>query len=140
MAGFGLHAIDHEAVRFVGSIRPCQIFGSGLQRPFFMKQWMKLLAVVFSGFLLSPACYADSGCDDTADASVDQMQCADKANDDSAGLPKDAQIQVNDLTAKMRYFKAIGFHEQSAEARDQIVEIYAEHGVPVPDGYTKWQP
>jgi hypothetical protein len=40
----------------------------------------------------------------------------------------------------MRYFKAIGFHEQSGEARDQIVEIYAEHGVPVPDEYTKWQP
>ena len=53
----------------------------------------------------------------------------------ASSLPKEAQEQVDELKVKMRYFKAIGFHKQSGEARDQIVEIYKQNGVPVPDEY-----
>lgn len=52
-------------------------------------------------------------------------------------LPADAIAQVNELKSKMRYFKAIGFHKQSKEKRDEIVAIYEKHGVLVPDEYKK---
>ena len=56
---------------------------------------------------------------------------------DAPVLPADAAAQVNELKSKMRYFKAIGFHKQSKEKRDEIIAIYDQHGVPVPDEYKK---
>jgi hypothetical protein len=43
--------------------------------------------------------------------------------------------QVKDLDVKVRYFKAIGFHKQSKEKRDEIAAIYEQYGVPLPDEY-----
>ena len=50
----------------------------------------------------------------------------------AAALPEEASAQVNDLAIKMRYFKAIGFHKQSNEEREEIAAIYAKHGVALP--------
>ena len=36
---------------------------------------------------------------------------------------------------KVRDFKAIGFHKQSKEKRDEIAAIYEQYGVPLPDEY-----
>ena len=103
-----------------------------------MKHLMKIVAVLFSGMLLVSVSNAGTGCGDADNASADQVKCAGDAVDTAAkasSLPKEAQEQVDELKVKMRYFKAIGFHKQSGEARDQIVEIYKQNGVPVPDEY-----
>jgi hypothetical protein len=50
-------------------------------------------------------------------------------------LPEDAMAQVKELDVEVRYFKAIGFHKQSKEKRDEIAAIYKKHGVPLPDEY-----
>jgi len=104
-----------------------------------MKQMVKTFAILLSGMLVVSACYAKAGCDDADDAGAGHVKCADEGGHDAAGaassLPKEAQDQVDELTVKMRYFKAIGFHKQSGEARDQIIGIYEQYGVPVPDEY-----
>jgi len=100
-----------------------------------MKSLMKTVAVLFSGILVVSVCYAGTGCDNAGNAGAGQVRCANAAEDGAASLPKEAQDQVDELKVKMRYFKAIGFHKQSGEARDQIVEIYKQNGVPVPDEY-----
>lgn len=102
-----------------------------------MKRLMKIVAALLSGMLVVPACYANAGCG-SVDAGAGQVKCADEAGDpagQASSLPKEAQEQVNELAVKMRYFKAIGFHKQSGAARDQIVEIYEQNGLPVPDEY-----
>ncbi|HUU72588.1 MAG TPA: hypothetical protein VMW70_08170 [Burkholderiales bacterium] len=58
---------------------------------------------------------------------------SDGAN--APALPEEATAQVKELDVKVRYFKAIGFHTQSKEARDEIAAIYETHGVPLPDEY-----
>jgi len=55
--------------------------------------------------------------------------------DDAPVLPKEAAAQVKELDVKVRYFKAIGFHKQSKEKRDEIAAIYEQYGVPLPDEY-----
>lgn len=103
-----------------------------------MKRLMKTFAVLLPGMLVVSVCYAGTGCDDAGNAGADQVQCTDETVGSAAqasSLPKEAQEQVSELAVKMRYFKAIGFHKQSGEARDQIVEIYEQHGLPVPDEY-----
>ena len=99
---------------------------------------MKLIIflVIFALGLIAGPVYSE--CDD-ADRNA-QAQCADAAN--KAGqatgeLPEDALAQVNDLNVKLRYFKAIGFHERSNQKRDEIEAIYNEHGVPLPDEFKK---
>lgn len=54
---------------------------------------------------------------------------------DAPALPDDAMAQVKELDVKVRYFKAIGFHKQSKEKRDEIAAIYEQYGVPLPDEY-----
>jgi hypothetical protein len=54
---------------------------------------------------------------------------------DAPALPEEAMAQVKELDVKVRYFKAIGFHTQSKEKRDEIEAIYEEYGVPLPDEY-----
>lgn len=53
----------------------------------------------------------------------------------TAALPEEAMAQVKELDVKVRYFKAIGFHKQSKEKRDEIAAIYEQYGVPLPDEY-----
>lgn len=53
----------------------------------------------------------------------------------TAALPEEVMAQVKELDVKVRYFKAIGFHKQSKEKRDEIAAIYEQHGVPLPDEY-----
>ena len=99
---------------------------------------MKLVIPLFSVFLVVSTCLADSECRDADGNSVDQAQCADGADASTAngtGLPADALAQVNDLNVKLRYFKAIGFHEKSNQKRDEIEAIYDKYGVPLPDEY-----
>jgi hypothetical protein len=100
-----------------------------------MKRLTRTVAVLFSGMLVVLVCNAGTDCDETGAAGAGQVPCANAAEDGAASLPKEAQDQVDELKVKMRYFKAIGFHKQSGEARDQIVEIYEHNGVPVPDEY-----
>jgi len=54
---------------------------------------------------------------------------------DAPVLPEEAMAQVKELDVKVRYFKAIGFHKQSKEKRDEIAAIYEQYGVPLPDEY-----
>ena len=54
---------------------------------------------------------------------------------DAPVLPEEAAAQVKELDVKVRYFKAIGFHKQSKEKRDEIAAIYEQYGVPLPDEY-----
>ena len=54
---------------------------------------------------------------------------------DAPALPEEAVAQVKELDVKVRYFKAIGFHKQSKEKRDEIAAIYEQYGVPLPDEY-----
>ena len=99
---------------------------------------MKLVIPLFSIFLVVSTCLADSECRDADGNSVDQAQCADGADASTAngpGLPADALAQVNELNVKLRYFKAIGFHKQSNQKRDEIEAIYDKYGVPLPDEY-----
>ena len=99
---------------------------------------MKLVIPLFSIFLVVSTCLADSECRDAHGNSVDQAQCAngaDAPNVNGPGLPEDALAQVNDLNVKLRYFKAIGFHEKSNQKRDEIEAIYDKYGVPLPDEY-----
>lgn len=99
---------------------------------------MKLVIPLFSIFLVVSTCLADSECRDADGNRVGQAQCADGADASTANgpsLPEDALAQVNDLKAKMRYFKAIGFHKQSEEKRDEIETIYEQYSVPLPNEY-----
>ena len=99
---------------------------------------MKFVIPLFSFFLVVSTCLADSECRDAHGNSVDQVQCADGAdapNVNGPGLPADALAQVNELNVKLRYFKAIGFHEKSNQKRDEIEAIYDKYGVPLPDEY-----
>ena len=101
-------------------------------------KFMKFVIPLFSIFLVVSTCLADSECRDADDSSVDQAQCADNANSSTAngpGLPEEALAQVNELNVKLRYFKAIGFHKQSNEKREEIEAIYDEYGVPLPDEF-----
>jgi len=59
----------------------------------------------------------------------------EKSSADGAALPPEVMAQVKDLDVKVRYFKAIGFHKQSKEKRDEIAAIYEQYGVPLPDEY-----
>jgi hypothetical protein len=56
-------------------------------------------------------------------------------NESAPALPEEAMAQVKELDVKVRYFKAIGFHKQSKEKRDEIAVIYEQYGVPLPDEY-----
>jgi hypothetical protein len=99
---------------------------------------MKLVTSLFAFFLVASPCQADSDCRDADGNTIEQAQCAngaDKSTGNASGLPEEALAQVNDLNAKMRYFKAIGFHTHSKEKRDEIEAIYDEYGVPLPDEY-----
>jgi hypothetical protein len=99
---------------------------------------MKLVASLFAFFLVASTCQADSECRDADRNTVEQAQCAngiDKSTGNASALPDEALAQVNELTAKMRYFTAIGFHTHSKEKRDEIEAIYKQHGVPLPDEY-----
>lgn len=98
----------------------------------------KLITSLLAFFFLVPTCQADSECRDADGNIIKQAQCADGAGDSNAnasGLPEDALAQVNELKVKMRYFKAIGFHSQSKQKRDEIEAIYKQYGVPLPDEY-----
>ena len=99
---------------------------------------MKLVTSLFAFFLVASTCQADSEYRDADGNTVEQAQCAngaDESTGNASGLPEEALAQVNDLKVKMRYFKAIGFHTQSNEKRDEIETIYKQHGVPLPDEY-----
>lgn len=116
--------------------------GVGLADPFvpqssvlMTKQFLILSAILFGSGLLYSSGFAASECRDADGNVVDQTQCTNSATGSSTTLPDDAMAQVNELKAKMRYFTAIGFHKQSKEQRDAIAQIYAEHGVPLPDEY-----
>ena len=96
-----------------------------------------------SAFLISAICLCLSGlaageCRDADGNVIDQAQCTSGTNESSSeasGLPQEAMAQVNELNTKMRYFKAIGFHKQSKEKRDEIAAIYEKYNVPLPDEY-----
>ncbi len=90
---------------------------------------MKYAVAVMIWMLIALPCDAGDDCLDTSSA-----QCADDATS-VAALPEDALAQVNELKVKMRYFKAIGFHKQSEEKRDEIAAIYEQYGVPLPEEY-----
>jgi hypothetical protein len=99
---------------------------------------MKLVTTLFVFFLVASSAWAQSECRDEDGNSVAQAECADGVNASAASaseLPEDALAQVNELNVKLRYFKAIGFHKQSNEKRDEIEAIYDEYGVPLPDEY-----
>ena len=99
---------------------------------------MKLVIPLFAIFLVVSPCLADSECRDADGNSVEQTQCADGADASTAnapGLPEEALAQVHELNVRLRYFKAIGFHKQSNQKRDEIEAIYDEYGVPLPDEY-----
>ena len=96
---------------------------------------MKSSLVLISSMLFLSVSFAQSDCSDNAGGDAAQVQCANAAENGASSLPKEAQDQVDELKVKMRYFKAIGFHKQSGEARDKIVEIYEQNGVPVPEEY-----
>lgn len=98
-----------------------------------VRRKMKNSLVLISSVLFLSVCFAQTDCGDSAGAR--QAQCANAAEEGASSLPKEAQDQVDELKVKMRYFKAIGFHKQSGEARDQIVKIYEQNGMPVPDEY-----
>ncbi len=97
---------------------------------------MKLVTflVVFALGLIAGPVYSEcEGADGDS-----QANCAGGANEtgEAAGeLPEDALAEVNDLNVKLRYFKAIGFHERSNQKRDEIEAIYNKHGVPLPDEF-----
>ena len=99
---------------------------------------MKQLAMPVLLLLVVSNCFAAEECHDAEGNILDQSHCTSVSNAPTAGgtgLPADAMAQVNDLKAKMRYFKAIGFHKQSKDKRDEIAAIYAQHGVPLPDEF-----
>ena len=96
---------------------------------------MKNFLVLIASILSVSVCYAQDNCQNAGDRNEALSQCADAAVAGSSSLPNEAQEQVDELTVKMRYFKAIGFHGKSDEARDKIVAIYEQYGVPLPDAY-----
>ena len=97
-----------------------------------MRHSIKILSILLSCAFVVSVCFAEDEC---RDASGNSVQCSDAKTGSSASLPKDAQAEVDELKVKMRYFKAIGFHDKSGEARDKIVAIYEQYGVPLPDEY-----
>ena len=98
---------------------------------------MKQLITLMCLCLLMSNGYADNGCRDADGNVVEQAQCADDGNGaaNASALPEEAMAEVNELNVKFRYFKAIGFHKQSKEKRDEIAAIYEKYGVPLPDEY-----
>jgi len=99
---------------------------------------MKLASSLLALFLFASTCHADNECRDADGNIVEQARCADDVHapaGSASDLPEDALAQVNELKIKMRYFKAIGFHQKSAQKREEIEAIYADHGVPLPDEY-----
>lgn len=99
---------------------------------------MKLLTLLLAAMLLSFTSYAASDCRNSEGEFIEQAECANLTSDatvKASDLPDEALVQVNELNVKMRYFKAIGFHAQSKQKRDEIAAIYNEHGVPLPDEY-----
>lgn len=99
---------------------------------------MKHLTFLVFVILFSTTCHAAGECRDPDGNVVDQVQCGNDGNmatSSGAYLPDEAIARVNELNTKMRYFKAIGFHKQSEEKRDEIAAIYQEYNVPLPDEY-----
>ena len=99
---------------------------------------MKISAFFILAIWLCSSCLAESECRDADGNIIDQAQCASSANaspSEMSALPQEAMAQVNELNTKMRYFKAIGFHKQSKQKRDEIAAIYQEYNVPLPDEY-----
>ncbi len=98
---------------------------------------MKRLAPLAFLILFYSIGYGAGECRDANGNAVDQSTCADDpaSTANESALPDEALAQVNELKVKFRYFKAIGFHTQSKEKRDEIAAIYDEHGVPLPDEY-----
>lgn len=99
---------------------------------------MSFLPFLLALILFVPVSHAASECRNADDKAFEQTRCTagvivTAAND--ATLPAEALAQVNELKSKMRYFKAIGFHKQSKEKRDEIEAIYQAHGLELPDEY-----
>jgi hypothetical protein len=96
---------------------------------------MNRLAVFFMVALYCSHGSAALECFDAGAAAVDPLRCGVAQTDTAAQLPPAAVAEVNDLKAKMRYFKAIGFHQKSEEQRQAIAAIYQRHNVPLPKEY-----
>ena len=99
---------------------------------------MKVLALLLAAMFFVLTSHAASECRNAQGEVIEQAQCDNGTTDATAkasDLPEEALAQVKELTVKMRYFKAIGFHAQSQQKRDEIAAIYNEHGVPLPDEY-----
>ena len=91
---------------------------------------------VFMFFAIT--CDAASECRDADGNVIEQAKCAKVEDDTTAkdpALPEEVLADVKELEVKMRYFKAIGFHKQSKQKRDEIEAIYKEHSLPLPDEY-----
>jgi len=99
-----------------------------------MRRLKSILTILLASIFVFSASYAEDGC---SNAESDAAQCSDAKTAGSASLPQEAQAEVDELKVKMRYFKAIGFHSQSGEARDKIAAIYEQYGVPLPDEFKK---
>ena len=96
---------------------------------------MKKSAICVSAVLLVSSTVAVAECRDADGNVADQVQCASNSSAGAGGLPEEAAARVYDLNVEARFFTATGFNKQSKERRDEIVRIYDEHGVPVPDKY-----
>ena len=99
---------------------------------------MKFVPFLLSLLFFAPVGYAASECSSADGKAPEPMSCTDGAIITAANesaLPAEALAQVNELKSQMRYFKAIGFHKQSKEKRDEIAAIYATHGLALPDEY-----
>jgi len=99
-----------------------------------MRRLKSILTILLASIFVFSASYAEDGC---SNANSNAAQCSDAKTAGSTSLPKEAQAEVDELKVKMRYFKAIGFHSQSGEARDKIAAIYEQYGVPLPDEFKK---
>jgi hypothetical protein len=99
---------------------------------------MKFITSLLVLFFFASTYSAASECRDADGKIIEQAGCANGADDSAdkgSGFPEEALAQVKELEVEMRYFKAIGFHAQSKQKRDEIEAIYKEHGLPLPDEY-----
>lgn len=102
---------------------------------------MRLSAVLSVTLLMSIAnpsfadCSAGGGKAEATTECVTQTDAATTSDGGLDELPVEALSEVDELRVQMRYFMAVGMQKKSAEKRDAIAAIYAEHGVMLPQEY-----
>ncbi len=77
----------------------------------------------------------NSDSNSNSDTTITRGQADASTTEVPTELPAEALAMVKELDVKLRYFRAIGFHDRSNAQRESIVAIYEQHGLAIPDKY-----